>query len=317
MSNDQKRTITSRASSISRAVDQIGDKWCLFILEEVFWGVNTFNELQSATGASRGVLNDRLKWLQSIECLRKEAPSNSPKRPVYHLTKKSIDLYDSGLMAIGWERKYFSMPELDQVELIHNRCGKSFWPVINCTACDGDIDFSEVFYRQGPGANKDTRQIKTRRKSSVPMLEANTARPAYRNLINLVGDRWTANVIALSFHRITRFDEFHKELPIATNILADRLKVLVNQGIFLKRPYRKAPIRYEYKLTDKGKDLYPYFLTLLQWGNKWCGTGAADPMILSHGPCGRDLVGEVRCDQCDEKLVATDVHFKTGSENLL
>ena len=96
MSNDQKRTITSRASSISRAVDQIGDKWCLFILEEVFWGVNTFNELQSATGASRGVLNDRLKWLQSIECLRKEAPSNSPKRPVYHLTKKSIDLYDSG-----------------------------------------------------------------------------------------------------------------------------------------------------------------------------------------------------------------------------
>jgi len=61
--------LITRASSINRALDQIGDKWCLLILQEVFWGINTFNEMLAATGVSKGVLSERLKWLQSIDCL--------------------------------------------------------------------------------------------------------------------------------------------------------------------------------------------------------------------------------------------------------
>ena len=312
MPNKTKNTLTSRASSITRALDQIGDKWCLLVIEEVFWGINTFNGLQVATGASRGVLTDRLKWLQSVECLRKKAPQENLKRPVYHLTKKSFDLYHNALMAIMWERKYFTMPLLDKVELIHNKCGESMWPVMECVACNGPIVFNEVFYRQGPGSAYDVRAMKVRRRSSVSILEGDSPRAAYKNLINITGDRWTANVIALAFHRFTKFDEFHKELPIATNILADRLKFLINHGIFYQQPYQKSPVRYEYHLTDKGKDLYPYFLTLLQWGNKWCGTGAGDPMALSHGPCGNDLIGEVRCDKCKEKVIASEVHYKNA-----
>lgn len=269
-----------------------------------FWGINTFNALQLATGASRGVLTDRLNWLKSVDCLRKNIPKDNVKRPVYHLTKKSIDLYHSGLMAIMWERKYFTMPALDHIEFIHTRCGKTMLPVLSCGACDGSIIFSEVFYRQGPGSTRDVRPMKVRRRSSVSMLEGDSA---YKNLIEIAGDRWTANVIALAFHRIKRFDEFHKELPIATNILADRLKSLITQGIFYRQPYQNSPVRYEYHLTDRGRDLYPYFLSLLQWGNKWCGTGQGNPMELLHGPCGHDLVGEVRCDQCGEELIASEV----------
>ncbi|MDP5072217.1 MAG: hypothetical protein NWQ45_15065, partial [Congregibacter sp.] len=58
------------ASSINRALDQVGDKWCLLIIQEVFWGINNFSGMLAATGASRGVLSDRLKWLQAIGCLR-------------------------------------------------------------------------------------------------------------------------------------------------------------------------------------------------------------------------------------------------------
>jgi DNA-binding HxlR family transcriptional regulator len=304
MPKEIKSTITSRASSINRALDQIGDKWCLLIIEELFWGINTFNALQVATGASRGVLTDRLNWLQTVDCLRKNIPKDNVKRPIYQLTKKSLDLYHTGLMAILWERKYFTMPVLDQIEFIHTRCGHSMLPVMSCGACDGSILFSEVFYRQGPGSTKDIRPMKVRRRSSVSMLEGGSA---YKNLINITGDRWTANLIALAFHRIKRFDEFHKELPIATNILADRLKFLIDQGIFYRQPYQNSPIRYEYHLTDRGRDLYPYFLSLLQWGNKWCGTSAGNPMELLHGPCGHDLVGNVRCDHCGEKLVASEV----------
>lgn len=294
----------TRASSINRALDQIGDKWCLLILQEVFWGVNTFTEMLAGTGASKGVLSNRLNWLQSIDCLRKET---SDRHPVYHLTKKSIELYHNGLMALVWERTHFSSPDLDKVELVHDRCGKAFWPVMQCSHCDQDIDARDISFKPGPGAGIDQRATKTRRRS--PAASRNTSKALYQNLIDLLGDRWTANLVALAFHGLKRFDEFHQELPVATNILADRLKRLVNEGVLSQQPYQQSPLRYEYQLTDKGRDLFPYFVTLLSWGNRHCGTDAGDPMLLTHNLCGNPLQAEVRCNQCFEVLVATEVHF--------
>ena len=303
------KTLTTRASSINRALDQVGDKWTLLIIQEVFWGINTFNDMMNAIGISRGVLSDRLNWLQKIECLRKVVPENNPKRPVYHLTRKSMELYDSALMAVNWERQFFSTPELDRVELIHNCCGRSFWPVMRCIHCNEEVRAEDVEYTPGPGAQRDTRQMKVRRRSSIPVLDIPSSRSVYKNLINLVGDRWTANVISLAFHRFKRFDEFHAELPVATNILSDRLKVLTNEGVFRRVQYQQSPVRYEYHLTDKGLALYPYFFALLQWGNKWCDQGQGVPMILTHTLCGNTLEAQVQCSECGEKINAKQVHF--------
>ena len=77
------------------------------------------------------------------------------------MTKKSIELYHNGLMAMNWERKYISTPELDSVELVHNRCGKVFWPIMQSDYCNQDVVFIP-----GPGAGKDQRVTKTRRRSS-------------------------------------------------------------------------------------------------------------------------------------------------------
>lgn len=294
----------TRASSINRALDQIGDKWCLLILQEVFWGVNTFSEMLAGTGASKGVLSNRLNWLQSIDCLRKDT---SGRHPAYHLTKKSIELYQNGLMAMVWERTHFSSPDLDKVELVHDRCGKAFWPVMQCGHCDKTIDSRDISFTPGPGAGVDQRATKTRRRS--PAATRSTSKALYHNLIDLLGDRWTANLVALAFHGLKRFDEFHRELPVATNILADRLKRLVNEGVLSQQPYQQSPLRYEYQLSDKGRDLFPYFVTLLGWGNRHCSTAAGEPMLLLHNPCGKPLQAQVRCDQCFEVLVATEVHF--------
>ncbi len=309
MSQSEKNNITTRSSSINRALDQIGDKWCLLILQEVFWGINTFNEMLDNIGASRGVLTNRLNWLQSVGCLRKQHPDGNSRRPIYHLTKKSIELYDNALMAVVWERKYFTTPVLDEVAFIHQRCGHAFWPELQCQACDEQVACADVSYKPGPGAQRDEREIKTRRRSSKALPEDFDGKALYRNLVELLGDRWTANLIALAFHGLKRFDQFHSELPIATNILTDRLKLLVNEGIFFQQPYQQNPVRYEYHLTDKGGDLYPYFLTLLQWGDKWCGNGSGVPMLLTHINCGRHLKAEVRCNHCGEKLVATEVQI--------
>ena len=168
----------------------------------------------------------------------------------------------------------------------------------------------EVAYKPGPGATRDERDKKVRRRSSIPVSHVPSKRSIYKNLINVVGDRWTANIIALSFHGLTRFDQFHQELPVATNILADRLKFLVEQGIFEQSIYLQRPQRYEYKLSPKGEATYPYFLTLLQWGDKWCKpAGTGKPMRLTHANCGRALHGQVNCSECKDKLKAREVEF--------
>ncbi len=305
--------LLTRASSINRALDQIGDKWCLLILQEVFWGINSFNEMRSAMGVSRAVLSNRLKWLQSVDCLRKEADGKGGRRMRYHLTKKSIDTYDSALMAIAWERRFFNTPELDEVELIHHTCGQAFRPEMRCRSCGDDVRVGDVIYQPGPGATRDERDKKVRRRSSISVQDVPSNRSLYKNLINLVGDRWTANMIALSFHGFTRFDQFHQELPVATNILADRLKFLVEEGVFAQSAYQQQPVRYEYQLTEKGAALYPWFLALLQWGDKWCDTdGKGKPMRLTHEPCGRALHGQVTCSACGGVLKAHQVTFSLG-----
>lgn len=307
--------LITRASSINRALDQIGDKWCLLILQEVFWGINTFNEMLAATGVSKGVLSERLKWLQSIDCLHKRADVEGGKRMSYHLTRKSIDLYDCALMAVAWERRFFNTPQLDDVTLVHLKCAQAFEPQMRCRACKGEIHPAQVAYKPGPGATGDVRQKKVRRRSSLSVQDVPSSRSLYKNLVNLVGDRWTANVIALAFHGLTRFDQFHRELPVATNILADRLKLLVAEGVLRQSVYLQRPLRYEYRLTEKGEALYPWFLALLQWGEKWCDeSGNGKPMRLTHQLCGRSLRGQVECSACGGVLKAHEVQFSLGQQ---
>jgi DNA-binding HxlR family transcriptional regulator len=80
----------------------------LIILQEILWGVRTFGGLLKASGMSKGVLSDRLKWLQDIDCLNKITPADNPRRPTYHLTKKSTEIYPVALMATAWENRFFS-----------------------------------------------------------------------------------------------------------------------------------------------------------------------------------------------------------------
>lgn len=299
----------TRASSINRALDQIGDKWCLLIIQEVLWGINTFNEMMEAMGVSRGVLSNRLKWMQEIDCLRRDTQPGG-RRPAYHLTTKSLDLYDCALMAIRWERNWFSNPQLDAVELTHVSCGSPFQPVLACSHCQGAVALADVDYAPGPGATRDVREKKVRRRSSIATADIPSRRALYKNLINLVGDRWTANVIALSFHGLSRFDEFHSELPVATNILSDRLRLLVDEGVFVQQPYQQRPLRNAYHLTDKGKDLFPWFLALLEWGDRWCDPEAkGPPMIVRHRPCGHTLGAWAQCSACGVGLHAHEVRF--------
>lgn len=84
-----------------------------------------------------------------------------------------------------------------------------------------------------------------------------------------VGDVWSFLIIREAMFGVRRYSDFQRKLDIAKNILRDRLTTLVENGILDKVNVGEYGTRFEYELTDKGRDLLPIVITLRQWADKW------------------------------------------------
>src|SRR3954454_710700 len=85
--------------------------------------------------------------------------------------------------------------------------------------------------------------------------------------MEILGERWTFLILREAFYGVRRFSDMQRNLGIARNILSTRLQNLVSAGIFERRLYQEEPERYEYRLTQAGRDLYPAIVTLMRWGD--------------------------------------------------
>jgi DNA-binding HxlR family transcriptional regulator len=129
--------------------------------------------------------------------------------------------------------------------------------------------------------------------------------------LELVGERWTLLVLRDVFLGIRRFDALQRELGIARNVLATRLERLVDEGLIEKAPYQERPLRNEYRLTQKGLDLWPVIVELMQWGDRHLAKHGP-PILIRHRGCG-GLLGERRtCTRCGEPLGVRDVRAEAG-----
>ncbi len=138
-------------------------------------------------------------------------------------------------------------------------------------------------------------------------ISASTYRCSVARTVEVVGERWTMLILREAFLRVRRFDQMQRDLGIARNILSDRLGKLVGQGILEKRRYSERPPRFEYRLTAKGRDLYPIVVTLMQWGDAYTAPDGP-PVVLVHDTCGQVTHPVLTCDACGEPVHARDVH---------
>ncbi len=125
--------------------------------------------------------------------------------------------------------------------------------------------------------------------------------------LSVVGDRWTMLILREAFMRTRRFDDFQRLTGAPRPILAERLTTLVDEGVLERRPYGNHPSRFEYRLTEKGLDLYPVIVSLLSWGDRWMGDVDGPPVELRHTGCGHVMHPELACPECGEWLAARDV----------
>ncbi len=115
--------------------------------------------------------------------------------------------------------------------------------------------------------------------------------------LEIVGERWTLLVLRECFLGTRRFDDFQKELGIARNVLQARLERLVEQGVLERRRYQERPPRYEYRLTEAGRDLLPVLIALMGWGDRHRAPGGP-PILILHEGCGGSVNAALTCEQC-------------------
>lgn len=128
--------------------------------------------------------------------------------------------------------------------------------------------------------------------------------------LELIGDRHTFLVLREAFLGERRFDRIQRNTGVARNILSDRLGKLVAHGILSRRLYHERPRRYEYRLTEKGLDLYPVLVSLMEWGRRHGGGGGT--ILLQHRGCGAVMTPHLACPECSEPVTARDVRALAG-----
>jgi DNA-binding HxlR family transcriptional regulator len=298
-----------RNCSVARTLDIVSDAWAFLIIREAFFGTRTFEAFRSALDLPRATLTDRLRKLTRLQIFR-QAAAGGGQRKEYRLTKMGFDLYPSFIALMQFGDRWLAVGKRPPLVLVHGPCGCESHPIVACSECASKLEARSVQYRDGPGAGRRPAKPgrNTRRASDGSRFMLGRPSSVSRAL-QIIGDKWSFMVVREGFFGNRRYDRIQSELGIAPNILTDRLSRLVAQGVFHRRLYQHAPERYEYLLTDMGRDLYGPFVTMLAWGDRWLAK-ARPPLLLRHVKCGHDFKASVICNKCHKPVIAADMQYR-------
>ena len=123
--------------------------------------------------------------------------------------------------------------------------------------------------------------------------------------LELIGEKWAILAIREVFLGDRRFDEMVRRTGAPRDTLAARLRTLTAAGILERRQYSPHPARFEYRLTQAGRDLYPVIVTLMSWGDRYLAGPEGPPLVLEH-KCGHRLSPRVVCEACGEPVDPRD-----------
>ena len=130
--------------------------------------------------------------------------------------------------------------------------------------------------------------------------------------LEIVGERWTLLILRDAVLGVTRFEAFQEKLGIASNVLANRLKLLCDEGVLERVPDPQRPGRPKYVLTDKGRELAPVLIVLMKWGDRHYPTPNGPPRLTLHAGCGGNIGADLRCQRCGKQARPGEIEFRPG-----
>lgn len=129
--------------------------------------------------------------------------------------------------------------------------------------------------------------------------------------LEVVGEWWSMLILRDVFLGVSRFDDFQERLGISRNILNQRLNRLVETGVLARVPYSEHPPRYDYRMTEKGRELWPVLNAMRQWGDKYAAPGGP-PLQVVHKACGSVSEAVLTCSVCGVPVGPRDVYAVAG-----
>ena len=130
----------------------------------------------------------------------------------------------------------------------------------------------------------------------------------------VLGDRWTLVLLSDIFLGVRRFDDFQQRLGISRTTLTNRLKLLEDHEVVSREQYQDNPPRFEYRLTAKGRDLFPVISTVINWGDKYYAGDHGPPILRTHLACGHDIQPVLCCPQCQTEVDARSMRARKRPE---
>ncbi|GAA5017637.1 helix-turn-helix domain-containing protein [Streptomyces siamensis] len=145
-------------------------------------------------------------------------------------------------------------------------------------------------------------------------LEISTENCTVQRTLDLIGEKWTLLILRDAFNGVRRFDDFRRHVGLSEAVLAGRLRKLVEAGILRTVPYQEqgSRTRHEYRLTPKGRDLWPVLVALRQWGETHVGDPEGPVLDIQHSECGAPVRVVVECSDEHAALSPTEVTVLPG-----
>ena len=301
--------------AVRQAADVLCDRWTLLILLSAHGGVTRFADFRERCGVANRLLSTRLVMLEEQEVMVRLAYTRRPLRHGYHLSHMGLALFDVFAALLRWEQRWHTSGPAAGLTLTHTACGATdVTPDLHCAACNQDVSPREVRLRinqKGMLAMPERATAYRRSTHSVASRGPQRAVPL-PHALDIFGDKWSIEVVMCAFVQVHSFGGFQEHTGMSTNILADRLARLTAGGILSLQQDGADQRRGNYRLTDKGLDLFGVLVCIESWADTWLRDRARSPLRLQHAPCGHRLRMVLRCHACAQPLTRDGCNVHVG-----
>jgi DNA-binding HxlR family transcriptional regulator len=243
------------------------------------------------------VLTRRLQTLTDAGVLERREYQARPARFEYLPSARGRSLWPVLVSVWEWERRWVAHHAERLPSMRHLACGADFAPAVRCRSCGAEADDKDVVAQWGPSGSwpRSIPAAATRRRS-----EGDQVAGLFPQTMSVMGNRWGFALLVAAFVGISRFTDFQSELGAPPGSVADRLTILTGNGVLESADNR-------YRLTEKGRALFPVLVCALQWAQRWYRDEEGPAVLLTHIACGHRFAAVLVCDQCTAALTGAGI----------
>lgn len=275
----------------------LGDEWTLLVVQQALLGATRYGDFRSRLPISNSVLTARLRSMTADALLERRSYQSNPPRSEYVITDRSRSLWPMLVSIWEWERRWVPDRDNSLPGMRHTGCGDDFTPIVTCGTCGDEVSEKDVVAQWGPSGSwsRSIPAAATRRRST-----SDQSSGLFPQTVSVMGNRWGFALLVAAFVGVSRFSDFQSQLGAPPGSIADRLAIFTANGVFEVSDSR-------YRLTEKGRALFPVLVTALQWAQRWYQAPEGPAVNLSHTACGGRFELILTCDQCSEPLRGAQV----------